>query len=55
MLPRREDVMRPRPGIPSAASVEDIVNLSADFVVVPYALTAHWKNGSTVLGGSSPV
>jgi hypothetical protein len=41
MLPRHEDVVRPRPGVPSAASVEDIVGSSADFAVVPYALTAH--------------
>ena len=38
---RREDVVHPRPGVPSAASVEDIVGLFTDFIVVPYALTAH--------------
>ena len=41
MLPRREDVVRPRPGVPSAASVKDIAELNADYAVVPFALTAH--------------
>jgi len=41
MLPRREDVVRPRPGVPSAASVKDIAESYADYAVVPFALTAH--------------
>jgi hypothetical protein len=41
MLPRRKDVVRPRPGGPSAASVKDIAESYADYAVVPFALTAH--------------